>query len=134
MYQTIVVAFSLDQGLGGRAMAMARALRAEGGKIFAVHVLEPVPNYANLYLTDSNDQEIRETVEKQMAERIGDEKDADTVVLVGHPGRAITDYSEEVGADCIVVGSHDPELQDTFLGSTAARIVRHASCSVHVLR
>ena len=37
-------------------------------------------------------------------------------------------------ADCIVIGSHKPGLIDYLLGSTAARVVRHAPCAVHVLR
>lgn len=71
---------------------------------------------------------------KKIAKRIGEEKDVKAAVISGHAGRAITDYAEEVGADCIIVGSHKPGLQDFFLGSTAARIIRYARCSVHVLR
>jgi len=69
-----------------------------------------------------------------MAGRIGEARDAEVVVLVGHAGRSITDYAEETGADCIIVGSHRSELRDFFLGSTAACVVRHAPCAVHVLR
>ncbi len=36
--------------------------------------------------------------------------------------------------DCIVIGSHKPGLSDYLLGSTAARVVRHAPCAVHVYR
>jgi len=36
--------------------------------------------------------------------------------------------------DLIIVGSHKPGLQDYLLGSTAARVVRHAMCSVLVGR
>ncbi|WP_170501927.1 universal stress protein, partial [Ruegeria atlantica] len=38
------------------------------------------------------------------------------------------------GIDCIVLASHKPGMKDFFLGSTAALVVRHARCSVHVLR
>ena len=70
-------------------------------------------------------------------EALGKEVGADDVnieVVVGHPGRTITDYADENGIDCIVIASHQPGLQDYFLGSTAARVVRHAHCAVHVLR
>jgi len=56
------------------------------------------------------------------------------VTLVGHAGRTIVDYATETGIDCIVIGSHKPGLNDYFLGSTSARVVRHAPCAVHVLR
>ena len=34
----------------------------------------------------------------------------------------------------IVMASHDPVLSDYLLGSVAARVVRHAHCSVLVAR
>ena len=60
--------------------------------------------------------------------------DAEAIVLTGHAGRTITDYAEKIGADCIIVGSHRPDMKDFFLGSTAARIMRYAPCSAHALR
>jgi nucleotide-binding universal stress UspA family protein len=37
-------------------------------------------------------------------------------------------------ADLIVVGSHRPAMKDYLLGTNAARVVRHAHCSVLVVR
>ncbi len=42
--------------------------------------------------------------------------------------------ARELGCDCIVMGSHRPELKDYLLGPNAARVVRHAPCSVMVVR
>ena len=42
--------------------------------------------------------------------------------------------AEEAEADLIVVGSHRPAMKDYLLGTNAARIVRHARCSVLVAR
>ena len=134
MYKLILLPLALDQGHGFRSMAIARRLRAEGGKIIAVHVIDQIPSFAKYYLASGKEEEIHEAAEKAIAERIGGEKDAEALVLTGQPGRTITDYAEKVGADCIIVGSHRPDLKDFFLGSTAARIVRYAQCSVHVLR
>jgi nucleotide-binding universal stress UspA family protein len=61
-------------------------------------------------------------------------KTASAHVIHGSAGQAIVDYAEAHGADCIIVHSHKPELSDYLLGSTAARVVRHAPCSVHVIR
>ena len=61
--------------------------------------------------------------------------DGVTPALVkGHSARTIIDYATQHGFDCIVIGSHKPGLSDFFLGSTAARVVRHAPCAVHVHR
>jgi len=134
MYKKIIAALGLSHGHGARALETARSLKSEDGEIFAVHVLEPVPGFATYYLPPDHEQEVRKSVKEAIAERVGEKKDAKVVVLSGSPGLTITEYAEEIGADCIIVGSHKPELQDYLLGSTAARIVRHASCSVHVLR
>lgn len=47
---------------------------------------------------------------------------------------AILRAAREQGCDCIVMGSHRPELKDYLLGPNAARVVRHAPCSVMVVR
>ncbi len=134
MYKKILVALSLEHGFGKKAIDIARKLRAEGGEIIALHVFEPVNSSVSLYLPQEHVKTVRKSAKEEIAKRIGAEEDVAAVVLTGHTGRAITDYADEVRADCIIVGSHMPGLQDFFLGSTAARVVRHAHCSVHVLR
>lgn len=42
--------------------------------------------------------------------------------------------AQEIGADLIVMASHRPEMKDYLLGANAARVVRHATCSVLVVR
>jgi nucleotide-binding universal stress UspA family protein len=134
MYKTIIVALGLDHGHGFTAMEAARKLLDDGGRIVAVHVLDTVPGFASYYLPDGHEAGARKEALAGIAERVGPAKDAEAVVLSGNPGRTITEYAEQVGADLIIVGSHKPDLSDYLLGSTAARVVRHASCSVHVLR
>jgi len=42
--------------------------------------------------------------------------------------------AEKLAVDVIVMGSHRPALKDYLLGPNAARVVRHATCSVYVVR
>ena len=42
--------------------------------------------------------------------------------------------AQALGADLIVLAAHRPELKDYLLGPNAARVVRHAGCSVFVVR
>ena len=42
--------------------------------------------------------------------------------------------AQDWNADLIVVGSHRPVMSDYLLGSNAKTIVRHAQCSVLVVR
>ena len=102
-----------------------------------MHVIDRVPNFANLYLSsesEKDEQKIEDAARQAIIDRIGEQKDAEAIVLSGHPGRTVTEYAEKIGADCIIAGSHKPNLTDFFLGSTAARIMRYAKCSVHILR
>ena len=55
-------------------------------------------------------------------------------VRLGHSYRTILTVADEIEADLIVIASHRPGLEDYFLGSVAAKVVRHAKCSVLVMR
>lgn len=56
--------------------------------------------------------------------------------IVGHgtPYEEILRVAGEISADLIVMGSHRPNMEDYLLGPNAARVVRHANCSVLVVR
>ena len=56
------------------------------------------------------------------------------VVAEGNVHREILRVAEEIGADLIIMASHRPDLRTYLLGAHAARVVRHATCSVYVVR
>ena len=58
----------------------------------------------------------------------------DTIVACGTIYQEILKAIKAVGPDLVVVASHRPELKDYLLGPNAARVVRHAACSVLVVR
>ena len=134
MYQKIILSLALDHGISQKAIQTARTLLAEGGQIIAVHVYEQLQGSASACVSDEAAAIGLQNTKELLALRVGDATDLEAVLLKGHSGRTITEYAEEISADCIIIGSHKPGLRDYFLGSTAARIVRHAPCSVHVLR
>jgi nucleotide-binding universal stress UspA family protein len=55
-------------------------------------------------------------------------------VTTGRVFRGILDVAEQEKADLIVLASHRPDLRDLLIGENAERIVRHARCSVLVVR
>ena len=55
-------------------------------------------------------------------------------VVVATPWQGICMSAEAYGAQLIVIGSHGYSGLDHVLGTTAARIVNHAKCSVFVVR
>ena len=54
--------------------------------------------------------------------------------LLGSVYDQVLAEATEFNADLIVVGSHRPSMSTYLIGSNAARIVRHAKCSVLVVR
>ena len=134
MYRKIIISLALDHGISQQALEVARCLQAEGGEIIAVHVYEQPNSSVSAYLDEGIVQSAYDKARARLAERVKDAPGVTPVLLKGHSGRAITDHARKIGADCIIVGSHKPGLRDFLLGSTAARVVRHAPCAVHVLR
>ncbi len=135
MYNNIIVALSLEHGISDLALSAARTLVSEGGKITVVHVYEPPNSSVLAYLEDDAVEKSHLKAKARLAERVKDEVGISAVLLKGQSaGRTITEYANTHGADCIVIASHQPGMKDFFLGSTAARVVRHAHCTVHVLR
>jgi len=118
-----------------QALAVANELLAENGKITLLHVVEEIPSYATTMIPKeiwANSVKSAQTDIKKLAAKHHPTASSD--VIKGHSSRAILDYGEEHNSDCIVISSHKPGLEDYFLGSTAARVVRHAKCAVHILR
>ncbi|MAM60694.1 universal stress protein [Maritimibacter sp. UBA3975] len=135
MYKNILVPITFDETRDSKtALEIAHAISDEGAKITALHVVEEIPSYVAQYLPEGQMTENVHEIEKILAEKIANEVGVDVKVVQGHAGHSIVDYAAKNGVDCIVVASHRPGFQDYFLGSTAARVVRHAPCSVHVVR
>ncbi len=55
-------------------------------------------------------------------------------VVIGVPWQAVCDTAEQIHADLVVIGSHGYAGLDRLLGTTAAKVVNHAPCSVVVVR
>ena len=60
--------------------------------------------------------------------------DVGVEVRVGHPYKTILEVAKEKSADLIIVASHQPGLQDYFLGSTAAKVVRHMNVAAMLIQ
>ena len=56
------------------------------------------------------------------------------MVRLGSVYNEVLEEADGTGTDLIVVGSHRPTMATYLLGSNAAAIVRHATCSVLVVR
>lgn len=133
MYNNVLVPVALDHApTAEAALKAARLLAGTDGTIRALTVIEGIPPMVANELPAGMLEHQREANLAALKEYVGG--DIEAHVVTGHAARTILDYAEQMKADCIVIASHDPGIQDYFLGSTAARVVRHAHCSVHVVR
>ncbi|MGY6705286.1 universal stress protein [Roseinatronobacter sp.] len=137
MYGRIIVAVDLEHADQAKALIRrAATLLDAGGEMRLVHVLEEVPGFIAAQLP-------RDTQERRRAEAMVELKamtnPADGVRVVedvryGAASGQIMQAAEDSNADLIMIASHKPGLSDYFIGSTAARVVRHATCSVLIQR
>ena len=136
MYRNILVpvAFDDDDSKVKAALDAARALAGEGATITLLHVIESVPSYAIAYMPADFVAETRKAIESELQGLAESVPGGKAVIVDGHSGRTILDYAQDHENDLIVIASHRPGMQDLLIGSTAAQVVRHAKCAVHVLR
>lgn len=135
MYKNILVPVVLDDdGDPKVSFAAAGTLADDNAEITLIHVMEAIPAYFTTEIPADLLQKRREDSKASLKQLADGLQNAKAVLLSGHAGSTIVDYAQEHDIDCIVLNSHKPGMQDFFLGSTAARVVRHAKCSVHVIR
>lgn len=139
MFKKILVPIDIGQ-TGGRSatIEIARNLaKLHGSLIVFLNVVERVPGYVAAQIPpELHDKALADSVKRlnEIAAEHGLADTAEVIVREGHPYRDILDFANEAGVDLIVIASHDPGLADYLLGSVAARVVRHAHCSVFVTR
>lgn len=135
MYTNIVVPVSFDEDRDiDAAIDVAKVLKSEGARITLVHVTEFVPGYIADMIPPQTIAARKSEIERLLKELTAKIDNAEGIVLHGSAGRMITAWAKENGADCIVIASHRPNFSDILIGSTAAWVVRHANCAVHVVR
>lgn len=134
MYDRILVPMALDHGVSSSTLGVAKALCNPGGQIIALHVYEAPQGSVSAYLDKDVVREAFEAARALLAKKTAGIPGIKAKIVTGHTYRTIISYAAEHDIGCIVIGSHKPGLSDYLLGSTAARVVRHAPCAVHVHR
>ncbi len=136
MYKSILVPIDLANAEKSQPMIeIARKLGGEGSQILLLNVVEEVPSWIANELPEGILEKSRQSARSELKAMVNASViKAKVEVRSGHPYKTILNVAEEVGTDLIIIASHKPGLQDYFLGSTAAKVVRHASCSVLVTR
>jgi nucleotide-binding universal stress UspA family protein len=107
-----------------------------------LHVLAVVPDFGMAmvggFFPEDYEREALAAADKQLHEIVRRHVPPEVPVqhIVGHGTiyREIMHYADRTGCDLIVMASHRPQLQDYLLGPNAAKVVRHATQSVLVIR
>ena len=123
--KALSVAVELSQGAGAR-----------------LQVLTIVPGFGmsiiSQYFPKDFEEKSLASAAQQLNDYIGANIPSDiatqATVANGTIYEEILRVAAETGCDLIVMPSHRPELKDYLLGPNAARVVRHANCSVLVVR
>jgi len=141
MYNKILVPVDLGESdMAKLALEAAQALAktTPASKLRLINVQPLVPVAFVDYIPPSFDEEMREVAEKDLADlaRKVDlpPEQVSSTVRFGAVYPEVLAEAEDWGADLIVVGSHRPTMATYLLGSNAKTIVRHAKCSVLVVR
>ncbi len=134
MYKTILVPIDLSHPEPGKKiLRLAQEISGSDSRIIMLNVLPEIPAFVEAEMPEAV---LKRNLDNALSElqAFGEASGAEAAVKYGHAPTAILEHAEEVGADLIIIGSHRPGFQDYFLGSTAARVVRHARCAVLVDR
>ncbi len=136
MYNSILIPIDMAHAEKGKhSLKAATTLAGKDTKVRLVNVVEDIPTFIAAQLPSGVIDKARDEASeglKAFANAAG--LKADTEVRSGRPHSAILSAAEDCEADLIIIGSHRPGMADYLLGSTAGRVVRHATCSVLVMR
>jgi nucleotide-binding universal stress UspA family protein len=121
------------------ATAIALA-RAQGARLILLRGVGLPPEVPRDFWQSTDDslmdvllKHARSDIDEQAAKVPSDLLDR-TEVVMGSPWAAICETALKDKADLIVIGSHGYSGIDHLLGTTAAKVVNHARCSVLVVR
>ena len=143
MVRKIVLPLDLDHESSWRkALPAAVDVARHGGA--QLHVMTVVPDehvkmtvVAQL-IPKGYEQRIVDDAKQRLAallkQHAPDDLEIQQAVRRGSVYKEILRYTRDTQADLVIMAAHRPEMRDYLLGPNAARIVRHADCSVWVVR
>jgi len=141
MYDTILLTVDLNEDASWHK-ALPTAI--EYAKVFgaSLYVATVLPDFGmpvvrGFFPDDFQDKakaEVEDKLSTFCTKLVPSEIECRSVVRVGDVYEEILKLADEIGVNLIIIGSHQPELKDYLLGPNAARIVRHSTCSVLVVR
>lgn len=139
MFKKILLPIDFEQAeMTAQAIEAAIEIAGPDAELRLVNVQTRLPETFVEYAPPDYEGEIRIVAERQMKEAAAKidypPERVSTIVRIGAIYDEALTEAGEWGADLIVICSSQPTLATYLLGSNAAKIVRHATCSVLVVR
>lgn len=141
MFKDVLLTVDLnEENSWTKALPVAQEyVRASGG---TMHVMTVIPTFGmsivGSFFPKGYEKEIGEKVLVVLKEfvktHVADDIKTQRIVSEGTVYEEILNMANKIKADMIVVSSGRDDLKDFLLGPNAARVVRHANCSVTVVR
>lgn len=140
-YKNIVIPVDLSHESSWRS-ALPDAIEHARSNSAMLHVVTVVPNAdipaIAVHLPDGIDSQIRqdglESLKDMIQQQVPESVEINAMVGQGRIHKEILRMASTVDADLIVMASHRPELKDYLIGANASHVMRHAACSVLVVR
>jgi nucleotide-binding universal stress UspA family protein len=138
----IVIGFDGSEGSWKALKEAAKLATNDKAQLYLVSI-EELPSFPTtmgevVEEQESSSSHLYKLQRQAMDELLATGYDANNLVnqiKVGHPAKGLVDYAAAVSADLLVIGhSGHSGVWGSFLGTTADKVVRHASCSVLVVR
>jgi len=79
-------------------------------------------------------KEIARHLKRYIDDNIPDDIETRAIVNEGNPAELILKQAQHDNVDLIVIASHNSQIENLLLGSCAAKVVRHAHCTVTVVK
>lgn len=140
MFHNVLLAIDLNEP-SSWARALPAALEVCKPSAAALHVIyvaaEVNVQVASFFPADANERLLEQAsadLKAWVRDHVPAGVTAHSIIAQGNVYRSIMDAAEKINADLIVMASHKPTITDYLLGANAAHVVRHASCSVMVVR
>ena len=141
MFKHILLAVDLEHKDSWKKM-VPEAIHYAQNAGSTLHVMTVVPNFGmsivgSFFPKDYEEkmmQDMNDKLHQFVRDNIPDDIKVQHIVGHGIAYEEILRMEKKLKCDLIIIGSHRPTMQDYLLGPNAARVVRHANCSVMVVR
>ncbi|BED96011.1 MULTISPECIES: universal stress protein UspF [Escherichia] len=144
MSRTILVPIDIsDSELTQRVIShVENEAKIDDAQVHFLTVIPSLPYYASLGLAYSAELPAMDDLKAEGKSQLEDiiqkfNIPTDRIhihVAEGAPKDKILELAKTLPADLIIIASHRPDITTYLLGSNAAAVVRHAECSVLVVR